>query len=269
MPTLVLQPKDDVTTRRPVVIVLHGTGGTKEGNLSMMKLLAEAGFIAVGPDGRYHGERSAEGTGTKTYYAAIAQAYRDGKSHPWLYDTVFDVTRLIDYLQTRPDVDAKRIGLMGFSKGGMETYLAAAADVRVAAAVPCISVQDFRWGLDHDLWHHRINTVQGAYDAAAKQSHADPADPKFVQQFYDRVVPGIDGEFDCPNMLTLIAPRPLLVVNGERRPDQPAARREDRRRVSRESLRRRGSRRPVHVHRRTRRQARRADEVSQADRGVV
>ena len=43
--------------------------------------------------------------------------------------------RLIDYLETRDDIDPRRIGLMGFSKGGIETYLAAAADPRVAVAV--------------------------------------------------------------------------------------------------------------------------------------
>jgi hypothetical protein len=38
-------------------------------------------------------------------------------------------------------------------------------------------------------------------------------DSAFVQKFYDRVVPGIYSEFDGPEMLTLIAPRPLLVIN--------------------------------------------------------
>ena len=37
----------------------------------------------------------------------------------------------------------------------------------------------------------------------------------FVRKFYDRVVPGIYGQFDGPAMLPLIAPRPLLVINGE------------------------------------------------------
>ena len=41
------------------------------------------------------------------------------------------------------------IGMIGFSKGGMETYLAAAVDPRIAVAVPCIGVQSFRWALDH------------------------------------------------------------------------------------------------------------------------
>jgi cephalosporin-C deacetylase-like acetyl esterase len=34
--------------------------------------------------------------------------------------------RLIDYLETRPDVDRTRIGIIGLSKGGMESWLAAA-----------------------------------------------------------------------------------------------------------------------------------------------
>ena len=39
--------------------------------------------------------------------------------------------------------------------------------------------------------------------------------PDFVRRFYDRVVPGIYSQFDGPAMLPLIAPRPLLVINGD------------------------------------------------------
>lgn len=121
VPLLLLKADEPTEPRRPVVIVLHGTGGTKEQNLVLIKRLAHRGFVAVGIDGRYHGERCAAGEGTVDYYAAIAQAYRGGKSHPWLFDTVYDVGRTIDYLTTRADVDPDRIGLMGFSKGGMST----------------------------------------------------------------------------------------------------------------------------------------------------
>jgi dienelactone hydrolase len=51
---------------------------------------------------------------------------------------VTDTIRAIDYLQTRPDVDPERIGMMGISMGGMNTWLTAAADPRVKVAVPCI-----------------------------------------------------------------------------------------------------------------------------------
>jgi poly(3-hydroxybutyrate) depolymerase len=49
--------------------------------------------------------------------------------------------RLIDYLDTRADVDPQRIGIYGVSKGGIEAYLAAAVDPRIQVAVPCIAVE--------------------------------------------------------------------------------------------------------------------------------
>lgn len=216
MPAIFLKPADvKPGTRLPVVIILHGTGGKKENSLALAKTLAGKGFLAIAPDARYHGERCAKGTGTDDYYAAIAQAFKDGKSHPWLYDTVYDVMRLIDYLQTRADVDPKRIGVIGFSKGGMETYLLSAADERVAVAVPCIGVQSHHYALEHEIWQGRIGTVQGAANQAAKEAGVDTIDTAFVKRFYDHVVPGIYSDFDGPVMLPLIAPRPLMVINGD------------------------------------------------------
>ena len=200
--------------RRPVVIALHGTGGKKENNLGILKELAGLGFIAVAIDARFHGERTRSGSGDAEYDDEIAQSWRTGNGHPFLYDTVWDVMRLIDYLETRPDVDASRIGLIGFSKGGMETYLAAAADPRIAVAVPCIGVQCFRWGLENDAWQARVGTIQKAVNAAAKDA-GSKIDAVFAKKFFDRLVPGIYAEFDGPIMLTLITPRPLLVINGD------------------------------------------------------
>src|SRR5262249_6471679 len=135
--------------RSPVVIVLHGTGGNKEGQLPLVRELAAKGFVAVAIDGRYHGERTKAGKGSAEYQEAILRAFREQREHPFFFDTVWDVMRLVDYLGTRDDVDPKRIGLIGFSKGGIETYLAAAVDERIAAAVPCIGVQSFRWAMEH------------------------------------------------------------------------------------------------------------------------
>jgi predicted esterase len=203
--------------RHPVTIILHGTGGKKEGSLAVMKRMAEKGFIAVGIDGRFHGERG----NLADYNAAIAKAFVDGGSHPLYYDTVWDVLRSIDYLQTRSDVDPKRIGLMGFSKGGIETWLAAAVDERIAVAIPCIALQSFRWALDHDGWHNRIGTVKKGFTAAAKSAQVENPDAAFVQRFYDRVIPGIYDRFDGPQMVTLIAPRPLLGISGDKDPINP------------------------------------------------
>ena len=122
--------------------------------------------------------------------------------------------RLVDYLETREDVDARRIGLTGISKGGMEAYLAAAVDPRIAVAVPLIGVQSFRWALDHGAWDSRAWTLREAVVAAASDAKAG-IDAAFMRKFYDRVAPGVRDQFDGPAMLPLIAPRPLLVINGD------------------------------------------------------
>lgn len=212
-------------SRRPAVIVMHGTGGSKQGPeiASLCERLAQRGFVCIAIDGRYHGERTASGSGADEYNQAIERAWRTGKEHPFYYDTVWDIMRLIDYLETRTDVDAKRIGLTGISKGGIETYFTAAVDTRVAAAVPLIGVQSFKWALDNGQWKARIATIQSAFDAAARDAGKSSSDVEFVRTFYDRVVPGIYGEFDGPALLPLIARRPLLVINGDSDANTPIA----------------------------------------------
>jgi dienelactone hydrolase len=220
VPTLLFK-REQEASRRPVVIVLHGTGGSKEGLASRLRELANRGFIGVAIDGRYHGERATRTPGElPPYEAAILKAYRTQHEHPFLYDTVWDVMRLVDYLETRDDVDRVRIGLMGISKGGMETYLAAAADPRIAVAVPLIGVQSFRWALDHGAWDSRAWTLREAIDAASKDTRENVG-AGFMRKFYDRVAPGLYSEFDGPAMLPLIAPRPLLVINGDSDPRTP------------------------------------------------
>src|SRR4051812_22376878 len=202
VPGILVKPAAQATTgsagapaRRPVVIVLHGTGGNKESQRTFLGELARNGFVAVAIDGRYHGARAKGGKDAKSgdYNDAILRTFRTGKEHPFFFDTAWDVMRLVDYLTTRDDIDAQRIGLIGFSKGGIETYLAAAADPRIAVAVPCIGVQSFRWARENDSWQSRIGTVQAAFGAAAKDSNVAHPDGEFVHKFYSRVAPGIDG----------------------------------------------------------------------------
>ena len=207
--------------RRPAVITLHGTGGAKEGQVAFMTELARAGFVAVAIDGRHHGARSKAGKGSVEYVDALLRTFRTGKELPFFYDTAWDVMRLIDYLETRDDVDPRRIGLTGTSKGGIETYLTAAVDPRVAAAVPMIAVESFRWAVENDSWQSRIGTVQAAFEAAAKDSGVEKPGAEFVHTFYSRVAPGLDRQFDGPAMVPLIAPRPLLAINGDTDPRTP------------------------------------------------
>jgi hypothetical protein len=54
--------------------------------------------------------------------------------------------------------------MAGISLGGMHTWLCAALDCRVAAAAPMIGVQSFRWALEHDHYHGRVDSLRSAFE---------------------------------------------------------------------------------------------------------
>jgi pimeloyl-ACP methyl ester carboxylesterase len=122
--------------------------------------------------------------------------------------------RLIDVLEKRDDVDPKRIGMLGVSMGGIQTWLAAAADERVAVACPLIAVQSFRWSLDNGKWQGRANTIKSVHEAAAKDLGEPAVNEKVCRALLNKVIPGILDRFDCPTMLPLLAGRPLYIANG-------------------------------------------------------
>ena len=222
--TMLLVKSAGATGRQPAVIYLHGTGGNKDQQLNRLKVLARLGFVATAIDARYHGERTTAvpGPAKSAYSNAILRAYQSGGEHPFFFDTVWDVMRTVDYLDTRADVDPARIGLAGFSKGAIETYLAAAAEPRIAAAVAGHGVQSFGWALSHGGWDSRAWTIRDAIDPAAGMANGGTS-AAFVRSFYDKVAPGIYSQFDGPAMVPLIAPRPFLIVAGDSDPRTPMA----------------------------------------------
>jgi len=215
VPVLLTRPAKE--GRYPVVIVLHGTGGSKDGMRSWLTDFAKRGIMGVAIDARYHGERAGGAKGAQAYVAAIAAAWRapaDKMEHPFFYDTAWDLWRLIDVLGKRDDVDPKRIGMLGTSMGGIQTWLAASVDERIAVACPLIAVQSFRWSLDNEKWQGRANTIKAAHEAAARDLGEPGVNAKVCRALWNKIIPGILDRFDCPNMLPLFAGRPLYIANG-------------------------------------------------------
>lgn len=101
--------------------------------------LAEAGFVAIAPDWRAFGERYEPPARDPAPLdlCSLAHLVAEHFGYNQLTLNVWDAMRTIDYLATRPDVDATRIGCVGCSFGGTMTMFLAAADKRVGAA--CIS----------------------------------------------------------------------------------------------------------------------------------
>ena len=99
---------------------------------------------------------------------------------------VYDVMRTIDWIETRKDLDASRIGLMGISGGGTITTFAAALEPRIKAAM----ISGY------------LNTFKASIVA---MSHC-----------IDNYVPGILNWCENYDVASLIAPRPLYVESGTR-----------------------------------------------------
>ncbi len=224
VPMLIVRPTPGTAPRRPAVIVLHGTGGSKEGQRDWLARLAARGIIGVAIDARYHGERAGGAKGADAYNTAIVKAWKAKpaeQEHPFFYDTVWDLWRTIDYLETRADVDARRLGMIGFSMGGIETWLAASVDQRIKVAVPAIAVQSFQYSLDNNLWQGRAKTIAPAHEAAARDLGEPAVNARVCRALWTKLIPGILDRFDAPSMLRLFAPRPLLIANGELDPNCP------------------------------------------------
>lgn len=228
VPVLMVAP-GGATGKRPVMIVLHGTGGNKEQMRSWLEDFAGRGVIGVAIDARYHGSRVNAGKGSTAYVAAITKAWHTPAGrpmeHPFYYDTVWDLWRLVDVLEKLDAVDAGHIGMLGISMGGIQTWLAASVDDRVTVAAPLIGVQCFRWSLEHDQWQGRANTIKAAHEAAAKDLGEPAVNQRVCRELWSKIIPGILSDFDCPNLLPLFAAgsaRALFIANGERDPNCPA-----------------------------------------------
>src|SRR6185369_3713497 len=101
---------------------------------------------------------------------------------------VWNAIRALDYLETRPEVDKGRIGLTGISGGGAMTWYTAAVDERVAAAAPVCST--FTFGSQAAHW-----IASGQCDCI----------------YYHNT-----HLMDFPMVGALIAPRPLLMISGQK-----------------------------------------------------
>ncbi|KAK9699845.1 hypothetical protein RND81_08G198700 [Saponaria officinalis] len=213
LPVLILSMKQTDEEKRPAIVFLHSTHKCKEWLRPLLEAYASRGYVAIAIDSRYHGERASSQT---TYQEALVSSWKKGDTMPFIYDTVWDLIKLADYLtHQRDDIDSARIGITGESLGGMHAWFAAFADTRYSVVVPIIGVQGFRWAIDNDKWHGRVDSIKAVFEEARVDLGKSDIDREVVEKVWDRIAPGLASQFDAPCTIPAIAPRPLLILNGE------------------------------------------------------
>jgi dienelactone hydrolase len=151
--------------------------------------VAEAGLAAVAIEPLGFGCRrdpanARQGLGRKACEPAAGAALLLGETMiAW---RVWDVIRTIDYIATRRELDANRIGCMGISGGGTATLFSTALEPRIKAAMVSGYLNTFR-------------------DSIGSLAHC-----------IDNYVPGMLNWAEMHDVAGLIAPRPLFVESGEK-----------------------------------------------------
>lgn len=187
----------------PVVMGLHGHSGSKNEYLpnpnndhSLGWMLVQRGFAVAAIDAYFNGERVGKGPRGKIDKAGD-QELGLFKLHLWQGHTLWgmmlrDEQCLLDYLQTRPELDHEAIGATGMSMGCTRSWWLAAIDERVKAVVGVACFTRYTELMAHASSH-------GIY----------------------YFVPGIMKHFDSEAIYALVAPRPMLMLSGDQDRNAP------------------------------------------------
>lgn len=152
--------------------------------------LAQRGMLVIVPEILGFGERRLQADmeedpdgGRTSCFRIAVQLMMQGRTLAGY--RVFEAIRALDFLETRPEADPGRMGVIGFSGGGLVGSFTAALDERVRATVIC----------------GYANTFKGSI---LSRPHC-----------IDNYIPGLLEHAEQPDVLGLIAPRALFIEAGE------------------------------------------------------
>ena len=190
-------------TQAPAILYCHWHGGqydigknellgTNATPVAPGPALAEAGYVVLGIDAPCFGERNGQGPDGPQQKGSAGEMTA-AKFHLWAGRTLWgmilrdDLTAL-DYLCSRPEVDAARIGVTGISMGSTRSWWLMALDDRPRAAV-CVAC---------------MTRYEELIRAGMLKAHG-------IYYF----VPGMLKHFDTEAVIALAAPRPMLFMTGD------------------------------------------------------
>jgi dienelactone hydrolase len=139
----------------PAIVTLHQTlpqgkdepAGIKASQpwLKFATYYAERGYVTLAPDMIGFGERTTGGYAQTGFEWSDARPILDGQPDLTVLGLMlFDVSRCVDFLQERPDVDPQRIGVVGHSLGGILVNGALPLEPRLKVGVASCGYALFR-----------------------------------------------------------------------------------------------------------------------------
>ncbi len=181
----------------PTVICHHSAGNFAAGKEEVVDEtrpslgleLVRLGYAVFAPDAFGYGERRSPNSNGAAYDAAYTlQQYTVLllRGETLLRHLLWDISRAVDYLATRPEVDMARLGFIGQSYGARMALWAAALEPRLVATVAHGSIMSYRETVRQGNW--------------------------FQIEF---VVPRLMQVADLQHVLSLAAPRPFLLSTVE------------------------------------------------------
>jgi len=191
VPGLLSLPKKE--GKVPCIVFLHGYGGKKEDILIAAELVAKEGYAIMAIDAEYHGERKEEGK--ELYSPNITDSVKG------IIQTVIDLRRAVDYLETRPEIEKDKIGYIGGSMGGILGAIFIGVEPRIRAAALIVAGGNMSL-MVRESQHHTMPGIREflqrdnvTYEEL--QELLNPIDPiNFISNFSPRPVVFHLGKFD-------------------------------------------------------------------------
>jgi dienelactone hydrolase len=208
VPGYLLRPKN-LPRKAPAILYCHWHGGEYQiGKEELFQAkhtprppgpdLAKLGFVVLAIDAYCFGERNGRGPGGPAETGSNGEMTAS-KFNLWVGRTLWgmmlrDNLMALDYLASRPEVDARRIGVTGMSMGATRSWWLMALDERIQTGVAVACLTRYQ-----NLIQHEALSAHGIY----------------------YFVPKLLNHFDTEAVVALIAPRPVLFMNGDQDSGSP------------------------------------------------
>ncbi len=190
IPALLYLPNDaNPNEKRPGIVALHPTGAagklivdgsTERENRQYARELAERGYVVVAPDYISFGDYEYD--------------FEEDKYQSGTMKGIVNHQRCLDLLQSLPEVDADRLGVIGHSLGGHNAIFLAVFDNRVKVVVASCG-----WTPFHDYYEGKL---------------AGWTSDRYMPLIRDRYELDPDQvPFDFPELIATLAPRPFLSIS--------------------------------------------------------